>query len=387
MVKFFTYYAESNIVCLLIFGILLFHDLLNKERQEKQIKYDHALAAFIAFFIVDIIWAAVIDGVIPKTKLSVSIVLFANFIFMSGITYFWLQYVMAVEQTPHRNRKINKFAILFPFLIVSLVMIICYIFDSEILIDDNLESQNLFNVFLIIVPLINISAIVFYAMRKAIKEEDPIEKVKHYYVGIFPIIVVAGGLFQIMLFPELPIFCFCCTFMMLIYYIKSLETQISTDPLTKLNNRTQLSRYISQPSNVFLPNRLTYFVMIDVNDFKLINDTYGHAAGDKALVFIAETLKKVAALHDMPVFISRYGGDEFVLIVHPIKREEIDILIADFRKYIFAGFENNETPYRLSIGVGYDELVRGKGSVQKCLQSADINMYADKEIVKQEFRS
>ena len=104
MVKFFTYYAESNIVCLLIFGILLFHDLLNKERQEKQIKYDHALAAFIAFFIVDIIWAAVIDGVIQKTKLSVSIVLFANFIFMSGITYFWLQYVMAVEQTPQNYR-------------------------------------------------------------------------------------------------------------------------------------------------------------------------------------------------------------------------------------------------------------------------------------------
>ena len=95
-----------------------------------------------------------------------------------------------------------------------------------------------------------------------------------------------------------------------------MKTQISTDPLTRLNNRGQLAGYISQKSNIYHENRLTIVIMFDINDFKLVNDTYGHAEGDRALILVANALKEVTRNHSMPMFLARYGGVEFILVVH-----------------------------------------------------------------------
>ena len=96
-----------------------------------------------------------------------------------------------------------------------------------------------------------------------------------------------------------------------------MESQISTDPLTKLNNRGQLHRYVSQEGNLRMEDRDTYIVMIDINDFKKINDTYGHWEGDSALVLLSGSITKVIRKRSMPIFLARYGGDEFILIAHP----------------------------------------------------------------------
>ena len=62
------YYTESNIVCLILFGIMLAHDLFRVDRQEKQLKFDRALVAFMLYFITDPLWAGVISGVLPKNR-------------------------------------------------------------------------------------------------------------------------------------------------------------------------------------------------------------------------------------------------------------------------------------------------------------------------------
>jgi diguanylate cyclase (GGDEF)-like protein len=84
----------------------------------------------------------------------------------------------------------------------------------------------------------------------------------------------------------------CCIILMLTFYIQSMEALISMDPPTKLNNRGQLFRYVSQETSLRMENRPTFVVMLDVNDFKAINDTYGHAEGDRALVIIANSLRE-----------------------------------------------------------------------------------------------
>ena len=117
MSDYFIYYTESNIVCIIIFSIMLLHNLFSVDRQEKQVKYDYALIAFMLYFLTDAIWASVLAGVLPKNRFTVVATNFANYVFMAAITYCWLEYVMAVEQLPHRNRAINKFAVLFPFLV------------------------------------------------------------------------------------------------------------------------------------------------------------------------------------------------------------------------------------------------------------------------------
>ncbi|MBO4869036.1 MAG: GGDEF domain-containing protein [Clostridia bacterium] len=387
MSDYIIYYTESNIVCLIIFCIMLIHDLRGVDRQEKQVKYDHALIAFMCYFVSDALWAAVIAGVIPRTEFTVAILNFTNYIFMAAITYMWLNYVMAVEQTPHRNRRINKFAVLFPFIVSTVALIAVYIFAPGALLDGDLNTKPLYNVFLVAVPAINIAAELFYALRKAKGDTNPIERLKHVYVGLLPVLVILGGLFQLAVLPNTPIFCYCCAILMIIFYIRSMETSISLDPLTGLNNRGQLIRFISQKSMTQTPDKHLFVIMMDVNDFKGINDTYGHAEGDAALVTIADSLKSVSNKSTMTQFIGRYGGDEFIMIVQADRAEDVDSIISDIRAQIDAACKAAKTPYALTIGAGYDEFSGEGDSFRNCIQRADRKLYIDKENIKKHGKS
>ena len=387
MSDYIIYYTESNIVCLIIFGIILIHDLLNIDRQEKQVKFDYALIAFMCYFISDTFWAMMIAGVLPKTFYTVIPVNFLNYLFMSSITYTWLLYAMAVLQSPNRNKTSNKIIILSPFIVSTVLLAALFIAAPNVLLDDELMLKPLYNLFLVFVPTINIAAALFYCVRKARREKDTFERHTYMYVGLFPVFVVLGGILQMVILPNTPIFCFCCAIQMLIFYIRSMEISISLDPLTGLNNRGQLMRFISQKSSSQSSDKHLFVIMIDVNDFKGINDTYGHAEGDAALITVAEALKSVSAKIGTTTFIARYGGDEFIMILQADNTDAVDTIIADVRDRIDAECEARKTPYALKIGAGYDELAGEDDSFRNCIQRADRNLYIDKENLKKHGKS
>ena len=334
------------------------------------------------YFISDVVWSAIIAGVIPRTLTSVVLSNLVNYFLMAGVTYMWLRFVMAYEQVPHRERAINKFAVLFPFILATLALIGVYLFVPSVLINEDLTTTMAFNAFLVAVPEIYIIAVLVYTLRKAKVEPNREHKKNHVYIGMFPLIVIGGGMLQVLVLPRTPVYCFCCTILMLILYIKSMEKQISVDPLTGLNNRGQLAKYISQEVNNRKDRRRTFVVMLDVNDFKLVNDTYGHAEGDRALALIAAALKKVTKETAIPSFLGRYGGDEFILILHPYAESELDAVIVSIREEIDAMCLRETTPYELSIGAGYDEYLGGHDTMQNCIQRADYKLYLDKQYVK-----
>ena len=372
MPDFYIYYMESNIVCFVIFGIMLVHDLLRVDRQETQLKYDHALTAFMLYFLSDSIWAGVDSGFFPRNGFSVAATHFSNYVIMAAVTYFWLRYVMAVEGVPNREKPLNKIAVVFPFIISTLLLIIIYFVSPDTLIAEDLTVKPSFNIFLATVPFINIGAVLVYSLRKAKTENNPVERSKFLFAGLFPLLVIAGGLVELLFFPHVPIYCFCCTALMLVFYIRSMDTQISTDPLTQLNNRGQLVRYISQESNL----------RRDVNDFKKINDTYGHSEGDRALVLFADALRAALEGCRFPFFVARYGGDEFVILLHPDEESEAAALAARIRSRVEAVCEENSTPYKLSVGIGYDRLLAAPDSFAQCQIRADHKLYLDKEMCK-----
>ncbi|MBQ6255939.1 MAG: GGDEF domain-containing protein [Clostridia bacterium] len=382
MSEFALYYIEANVICIIVFAILLIHNHFNLDRQEKQIKYDHALTMFMLYFAVDCFWAAIEAELLPKTRFTVAANDFLIYILMGATIYYWLDYVMAYVQVPHRNRPINRFAVIFPFLVSTVVLVLQYIFAPYTLISEARETMPGFSVYMVVVPDIYLVAILFYTIRKAKGEENPLEKQKYIFIGVFPLVVMVGGLIETLFFPHLPIYCFTCLILMLVFYIQAIEVHVSMDPLTNLNNRGQLMRYISQKSNLHPEGRQTYVVMMDIDDFKAINDTYGHAEGDKALVTIANSLKKAVNRYGIPAFLGRYGGDEFILIAHPEIKEEIDQLIRVTREEIRQECADSGIPYLLFVSAGYDELKENQDSVQSCIQRADEKLYQDKKTHK-----
>ena len=387
MQDYFIYYASANIIGTIIFGVMLAHDRFSVDRQEKQLKYDQTLVAFMLYFISDTIWAAVDSELINKTQLPVSITNYVNFILMTGITYSWLKYVMAVEKLEKRNRLAVKYGIVFPFAVSAIILLLLFIAAPHVLLEDSLSVTPVFDGFMIVTPSIYIVAVIMYALKEIKREDDPIERRKHFYIAFFPVMLVAGGLLQMIFMPTLPLFCYAGTIFMLIFHMKTTDDQISTDPLTKLNNRSQLIRYVAQESNMRIEGRATYVVMMDINDFKKINDNLGHAEGDMALVIFAKALVDTIKNCNMPMFLGRFGGDEFVLIAHPIKKEEIDALIEEIRSNVRKECLKEGKPYVISAGIGYDELLNPPDTFQKCMQRADSKLYLDKEYCKINGRS
>ena len=380
---FLLLYTEANIVCFIIFAIMLLHDVRSIDSQEKQIKYDRTLIAFMLYFVSDSIWAAVISGAIPKSTFTVLLLSITNMILMAAITYCWFCYALAVERVEHRDDRNFKKVTAIPLAITVALGILMFLMNPETLLDENFTLKPLYTVIQVGVPIIYIISELIITIGRIKKADDREEKKLFLSVGIFPLMVVFGGIGQVLSASNSPIFCFCSTILMIVFYLHSMEKQISADPLTGLNNRGQLQHYASQENAIRREGRLTYIVMIDINDFKQINDTFGHANGDKALVMVADSLKKSMGRTSMPGFIGRYGGDEFVMIPHPHDEASMVKLEKTIRECISEVCKKESVPFDISVGIGYDRLdFDGGDSFQSCLERADQKLYENKILVK-----
>ena len=117
-------------------------------------------------------------------------------------------------------------------------------------------------------------------------------------------------------------------------------------------------------------NKIDYAVSIDLNDLKLINDSYGHDAGDTALKTVANVLKKKVGKNGT---IYRIGGDEFVIFYRNVDEGAVVHAIEAMRN------EMAKTPYVCAFGYAKKE---GVHSVEDAVRFADREMYDDKAQIK-----
>ena len=97
--------------------------------------------------------------------------------------------------------------------------------------------------------------------------------------------------------------------------IKELEEDSNLDGLTKVFNRRALDRYLTKITQKGQLKHELHLLILDIDDFKSINDEYGHVVGDKVLIFIANLLRNTLRDGDK---VFRYGGEEFVIILNRI---------------------------------------------------------------------
>lgn len=117
-------------------------------------------------------------------------------------------------------------------------------------------------------------------------------------------------------------------------------------------------------------------ILIDINKFKVINDTFGHQIGDEALRDVAAILKSSVGKGDM---VARLGGDEFVIISHVATLEGLEELIKTIKLNADTFNRENSRVYDLSFAVGYDVYDVSLGmSASDFLTYLDQCMYEDK---------
>jgi diguanylate cyclase (GGDEF)-like protein len=163
-------------------------------------------------------------------------------------------------------------------------------------------------------------------------------------------------------------------------YINIQNRRIDTDELTGLYNRRLMPRVFARMVESLACGNRLFVVMIDADDFKELNDTYGHAAGDRMLASVASKLDKVCA--PRKDFLARLGGDEFVILALRGAQEEMR-LIAEIYEAVSQLDDPLEPGCKFSISCGMAEYARGGlNTLDKLLTAADRAMYANKDIKK-----
>lgn len=101
--------------------------------------------------------------------------------------------------------------------------------------------------------------------------------------------------------------------------VQELEESSNLDSLTKVFNRRALTSYLTTICDKGSIQNNLHLLILDIDDFKLINDTHGHIAGDKILIFIANMLRKTLRDGDK---VFRYGGEEFIITLNRVTEAE-----------------------------------------------------------------
>jgi diguanylate cyclase (GGDEF)-like protein len=156
---------------------------------------------------------------------------------------------------------------------------------------------------------------------------------------------------------------------------KQLQAQAITDPLTGLYNRLALAQQLNQAvAQAERAGAMLSLLLIDVDQFKSYNDTFGHLAGDEALRRLAEIIRDAAREADV---VARYGGEEFVVVL-PAASVTGALALAERIRGEVEKTQWNQRRLTISVGVVTRQAGHPRFSAQQLFEDADQAMYRAK---------
>ena len=157
-----------------------------------------------------------------------------------------------------------------------------------------------------------------------------------------------------------------------------LEALAHTDPLTRvLNRRALMDRLTSELDRATRYSTIVSLLMVDLDYFKRLNDSYGHVVGDEALRWVAQTLQSTVRSVDL---VARYGGEEFAIVLPETTTEGAFAFAERIRERIEAGrLRGNGAHLRVTVSIGVATFpTPGVQSVDDMIGLADEALYRAK---------
>lgn len=161
-------------------------------------------------------------------------------------------------------------------------------------------------------------------------------------------------------------------------YMEILKEQTLRDPLTGLYNRRffeEISKKLA--ANILRRNSILGILMIDIDYFKKVNDTYGHDVGDKVIKTIADTIQKSIRESD---YVIRWGGEEFLVLLMDVQSGFSEKVAEKIRKNVEdKPIEFTGGTLRKTVSIGVAEFPIDTNQIWECIKYADVALYKAKE--------
>lgn len=371
-------YIESNG----IFAILLIVLLINLGKTDvvwEEKWFRKAMILNILVLVADTgTW--IFDGRILGGTLWINKIVFCCYYMVTAIfVHVWLVYIIYKLRT--RIKKVRLFrTIMFIPMAVACIMAVGSLWTGWLYLFDETGAYIRGDFFMLHTAILWVYFLtaVYWALR-ALFDRNRNKQMKESMAIIVSVIFpVVGGVFQT-LYYGLNMAWTCSSISFVILFIAIQNKQMITDALTGIYNRGCFTKYLEDSMNQHDAEGNLYLVMIDVNKFKHINDTYGHTTGDRALIEVARLLNEQCKKASRQDFLARYGGDEFSIVCKRKNDEDIKVFVEKLHKASEklkgrCGFDFDIT---LSIGwARYDATIYP--SMEKYISDADDKMYIQK---------
>ncbi|MHC1684048.1 MAG: GGDEF domain-containing protein [Clostridiaceae bacterium] len=285
------------------------------------------------------------------------------------VTYMW--YVFSRVWVSEEYKWNKDIITLMPLIINMVIVLISPFLKTVFYINENNIYQRgaMFFIPVVVAYFYLLCSFIFVYVNK-----EKISQTEYFPLLLFGLVPEICGIIQSIFYGPLLMWS-SITLSMVIAYIYLQQRMMHIDYLTGAWTREKFYIYLAR---LIKQNKLKKFaiVFIDLDDFKEINDSYGHKVGDEALKVVVNLIRKVLPKGGN---IARYGGDEFVLILEEVGNEEVETILDK----IMNAFKNyNKVPtalYKLSYSYGYQcynpEL---KMSIDQYINYVDQLMYRDK---------
>jgi len=214
-----------------------------------------------------------------------------------------------------------------------------------------------------------------------ISQRQKIEANYFRSLTLFLVIPLIGWALQLLIFG-LPFSLLGITFAAQILFTNIQNRNMDKDYLTGAFSRQILDSYLQHKIDLSAKQGMFAAILLDVDDFKSINDRFGHFEGDIALTKAVHVLRNSVGRNDL---VARYGGDEFCIILESDKTRTIEDTIRRIDKNISDFNRDENKPYKLSFSMGYAVYHPSVGNTaESFLRVIDQKMYEQKNARKME---
>jgi len=367
-------------------GICLLLTILINQRQDigsstLQRQFNIFIYSLITMLVVDAVCWLLDGATFPHARIYILLGQTVYFFLNIMIPFLWVVYVEFTQKDKQKTifRRLRLLSIplvaLTVLLLVNLHTSIVFIID-----ENNIYHRNTGYLAYAILAYAYLAYATVRAVIAAHHASWVEEKRKYYPMTLFVVLPAVGGIIQMFLYGVTLIW-ISVAISTLLLYLDSLNRQISADPLTGLNNRRELSKYLFRETRDTMCESVLSLIMMDVDDFKQVNDTLGHFYGDNVLVAVSEILKQ--ACKNTEAFLARYGGDEFCIVYRAKDTDAVESMISSIQANVARWNKKSNEIVSIGLSIGYaiwqpeiDE------NIEALYKQADQKMYQAKNAKK-----
>lgn len=374
-------YVELNIVCMLFLGIIYVRLFNNRSIiSSSQIYMKRLILTSCILCASDIVAVLCRGQFFAGARVFIEISNLIYFEAMPMISLFWLKYVFARLGKPIKGKK--NVLVLAPLIVFTAFAVTNPLTNFLFSIDESNLYVRGSGVFIHwIISWIYLVAAAYVSHKEYKIAQSWNRKNECRPLLIFIVFPTIGCLIQMMVYGISAVQVGITLSIFLVNF-QMQDNRISIDELTGINNRKEMRLYVDRLINRYKHIELSV-IMIDVNRFKQINDTYGHSTGDEALRDVANALKRVCEKHSEHMFLCRYGGDEFVIVRRGASKDAFGELKTALENEVLNVSIEKSRPYDLSISVGNaTKACTSMVDFEKCIKLADEAMYVEKKQTK-----